>query len=74
MDPDLLFVLGCVFSVLSIPAIISALVDGRTPRAPILIILLSGGMMTYAVSERPNAYSFDTLPDVFARVIAQVVN
>ena len=74
MDSDLLFVLGFVFLVLAIPAVISAFVDGRTPRAPMLIILLGGGMMAYAVSLRPNAYSIAGLPDTFARVVAQLFN
>ena len=74
MDPDVFFVLGSVLAVLSIPAIISALVDGRGPRAPALIVLIGGGMMAFAVSERPGSYSFETVPDVFAKVISQVVN
>lgn len=74
MDPDVIFVLGSVFSILSVPAIISAFADGRAPRAPAIIILLGGAMMAYAISERPGAYSFETAPDVFASVVSRVIN
>lgn len=73
MDPDVLFVFGCVLGVLAIPAVISAFADGRAPRAPALIILLAIGLIGYAMIERPGNYSLDTLPDVFARVISQLL-
>ncbi len=73
MDPDVLFVLGCIICVLAVPAVISAFADGRAPRAPALIILIAGGMITYAIIERPGNYSLETMPDVFARVISQVL-
>ena len=33
MDPDTVFVFGLVLGVLSIPAVVSAISDGRAPRA-----------------------------------------
>lgn len=73
MDPDLLFVLGCVLGVLAIPAVVSAFADERTPRAPALIIVIATGMVAYAVLERPGNYNLDTAPQVFARVIGQML-
>ncbi|KQI70130.1 hypothetical protein AN189_01675 [Loktanella sp. 3ANDIMAR09] len=70
MDTDLIFLGGVVFGILSIPAIISAMVDGRVPRAPALIIMLAAVMIGYAVRQRPGAYTFETLPDVVMRVLA----
>lgn len=70
MDTDLIFVVGVVIAVLSIPAIVSAFMDGRPPRAPALIILIGAVMIGYAVRERPMTYSLDTVPDAFLRVIA----
>lgn len=69
MNPDLMFVLGCVITAFSIPAIISAFSDSRTPRYPALIILIGVVMVGYAISERPGAYTFETVPDVFMRVV-----
>lgn len=73
MDSDLIFVLGCVIGVLAIPAMTSAFLDGRTPRAPAIIILIGGAMIAYAANQRPGAYNFDTLPDVFVRVVGQFI-
>lgn len=71
MDPDVWFVAGVVIGVFSIPAIVSAFADGRAPRAPAMMIIIAGLMIGYAIQQRPGAYGFDTLPDVFVRVVAK---
>ena len=71
MDLDTIFVVGTVITLLAVPAIVSAYVDGRTPRAPAVIIVIGGAMVGYAMSQRPGSYNFETLPDVFVRVVAQ---
>lgn len=71
MDLDLIFVIGCIVAALSIPAMVSAFSDSRTPRYPAIVILIGVLMIGFAVNERPGAYSFDTLPDVFAKVIGR---
>ncbi len=73
MDFDLIFVLGCIITVFSIPAIVSAFSDSRTPRYPALIILIGIVMVGYAINERPNAYTFETIPDVFAKVVGRYI-
>ena len=47
--------------------------DNRTPRYPALIILIGVVMVGYAISERPGAFTFEALPDVFMRVIGQYI-
>jgi uncharacterized membrane protein len=74
MDSDVLFVVGFAIAVLSIPAIVSAFSDDRSPRVPAIVVLIGGLMIGYAINDRPNAYSFETLPDVFVRVIGKVMN
>jgi len=74
MDSDTIFVVGFVIAVLSIPAMVSAFSDSRTPRVPAIIILIGGLMIGYAINERPGAYSFETFPDVVVRVIGKVIN
>lgn len=71
MDTDTIFVLGAVIAVFTIPAVISAFLDGRTPRVPAVIVLIGAVMIGYAINKRPGAYNFDTLPDVFMRVVGQ---
>lgn len=71
MDSDLLFVLGIVLSVLMVPAIISALIEGRAPRTPAILVIVGGLMIGYAVMQKPMTYGFNTIPDTFVRVIAR---
>jgi len=35
------------------------------------LILIAASMIGYAILQRPMAYNFDQIPDVFARVIAR---
>ena len=70
MDTDLIFVVGFFLLVLSVPAIVSAFLDGRAPRAPALIIMIGALMIAYAVRERPMTYSVETIPDAILRVYA----
>ena len=72
MDSDLIFVVGFFLLVLSIPAMVSAFMDSRTPRAPALIIMIGALMIAYAVRERPMTYSFETIPDAILRVYADI--
>ena len=74
MDTDIIFVVGFIIAVLSIPAIVSAFSDSRTPRVPAIVVLIGGLMIGYAVNERPGAYSFETMGDVFVRVVGKVMN
>ena len=70
MDTDLIFVIGFVLLVLSVPAIVSAFMDGRAPRAPALVVMIGALLIAYAVRERPSVYSIDTIPDAILRVYA----
>ena len=74
MNTDMIFVVGFIIVVLSIPAIVSAFSDSRTPRVPAIVVLIGGLMIGYAINERPGAYSFETIPEVFVRVIGKVMN
>lgn len=70
MDPDLLFVLGISLGVLVIPAIVSALIDGRAPRTPAFLLILCGVMVGYAMMQRPSL-SFNEIPQTFSTVITR---
>ncbi|MEN8894559.1 MAG: hypothetical protein ABF248_00505 [Yoonia sp.] len=74
MDIDLIFVIGCVVLLFSIPAIVSAFSDGRAPRYGTMTLLISTMMIYYATGERPGAYTFETVPDVIMRVIGRYLN
>ena len=73
MDPDLSFVVGIVVLLFSIPSILGALTDGRAPRAAAIMIMIGGGLIGLAIYQKPNAYTFETVPDVFYDVIGRYI-
>lgn len=73
MDADLALVLGLVVAAFSIPSMLSAISDGRTPRASMVTILIAGALVLYAAATKPGGYTVDTIPDAFVRVVARVM-
>lgn len=69
MDPDTIFVLGLGLGVLSIPAIVSAVSNGRRPRIATITMMIAGVMVVYAMSQKPGGYTIEEIPRIFARVI-----
>lgn len=73
MDSDLFLVLGIVLAGFSIPSVLSAITDGRAPRASALTILIAGGLILYAVQTQPGGYTLQDIPNAFVRVAAKYV-
>ncbi|SFR33235.1 hypothetical protein [Litoreibacter janthinus] len=73
MDYDLILVIGIVIGVLTVPAILSAFLDGSAPRVATIAAVMSGGMIVFAVYSAPGGYSISDLPDVFTKVVAGFV-
>lgn len=71
MDSDLALVIGLVLAALTIPSILSAVSDRRAPRASAITILIAGGLIVFAVQDKPGGYQLAQLPDVFVNVIAR---
>ena len=74
MDSDLMFVIGAVLVVLSIPSMFSALADSRPPRAAAIILLIGGTLVVIALGQKPGGVALAQIPDIFFRVIARFVN
>ncbi|SLN22109.1 hypothetical protein [Roseisalinus antarcticus] len=74
MDSDLVFVIGIIILAFAIPAIVSAISDGRTPRGAALMILIGGGLTALAVNQQPGGFQVSEIPDVFVRVIGRYLN
>ncbi|WP_415183330.1 hypothetical protein [Phaeovulum sp.] len=72
MDSDVVLVLGIIIGALSIPAVISAFSDSRPPRAAIIAVVVSGGLILGAIVTKPGGYSAGQIPEVFTRVIAGI--
>lgn len=73
MSYDLALVLGIVIAGFSIPAIVSAFSDSRAPRAAPLMVLMGGGLIAWAVMEKPGGYTMDQIPGVFMKVVRDLV-
>ncbi|MEM7074140.1 MAG: hypothetical protein AAGA28_18390 [Pseudomonadota bacterium] len=71
MNPDLFMAIGILLGVFSIPAVLSALSEGRAPRVAAFTIVTAGLMVLWAVTQRPGGYTLREIPDVFVRVVAE---
>ena len=71
MDADLFLVLGIVLAGFSIPSILSAVTDGRAPRASAITVLIAGGLILIGFQSQPGGYALDEIPDAFVRVAAR---
>lgn len=73
MSTDLALVIGIIVGVLAIPGILSAIIDSNPPRVAAIAVIVSGGLMVYAVYNKPGGYSVSDLPDVFTSVVRQFI-
>ena len=73
MDTDLMFVIGSILTALSIPSIVSAMTDGRPPRAAAIILLIGGVLVIVALGQKPGGLAIGDIPDMFLRVIRRFV-
>ncbi|MBT0959262.1 hypothetical protein IV417_17880 [Alphaproteobacteria bacterium KMM 3653] len=72
MNPDLIFVIGCIVGLLSIPSLIGAFSESRTPRAAAILIMIAAGLIAVAILQKPTGYSIATIPEVFTRVFSDI--
>lgn len=73
MNNDLILILGIIIGVLAVPSLISAFSSSRPPRTALILFVIGGGMISWAIIQQPNTYSFANLPDVFVRVIGRII-
>lgn len=71
MDPDLFLVIGLIVGVLSIPSLLSAFSDGRTPRAGAIMVLIAGVLLVLAFQNKSGGYTVAEVPQVFFKVIGR---
>ncbi|MEY4983374.1 MAG: hypothetical protein RIR62_1640 [Pseudomonadota bacterium] len=71
MDYDLILVIGIVIGVLTVPSMLSAWVDGRAPRGSAVAVLVSGVLVVIALTQNPQRYAFNEMPQVFVEVIGR---
>ncbi|MDE0590726.1 hypothetical protein OU789_12385 [Halocynthiibacter sp. C4] len=73
MDADLFFVIGLGVGVLTVPPILGAMFDGRSPRTAAIMVLISGGMIALASSQKPGGYTINEIPEVVSRVVNKYI-
>jgi hypothetical protein len=69
MTNDILLVAGVMLAVLAVPAVVSAYSDGRSPRAPAIIVMIAGGLIVIAMMNWPGPFHLNDVPKAFVRVI-----
>ncbi len=67
---DLFLVIGIILVGFSIPTILGALSDRRSPRAAAIVILIGGSLVLLALSQKPGGYTLTEVPEAFVRVVA----
>ncbi|KPN64907.1 hypothetical protein XMM379_002317 [Aliiroseovarius sp. xm-m-379] len=74
MTHDLFLVIGICVLVLSIPAILNAMLDGHAPRVAAITVLIGGGLIFMAVRGKPGGYAIADIPDLFVTVLGRILN
>jgi len=74
MDADLALVIGLIIAVFAIPAVVSALSEGHAPRVAAIAVLIGGGLVAFAVMQKPGGYAMNDLPQVVVGVIGRYIN
>lgn len=72
MDSDTALVIGLLVAGFSAPSIVSAISDGRAPRTAMVTLVVGGGLILYALSQKPGGYGIEDVPKTFIKVIADV--
>ena len=74
MQTDLFLVIGIVLGVLALPSMFSAFSEGRAPRIAALLVMISGTLVIYALTQKPGGYDLRDIPLAFYRVAGQILN
>ena len=74
MDYDTALVVGLVVGIFSVPAAVSAIAEHRAPRIAAVALIVSGGLVAWAVTQNPSGYAIGDIPNVVVKVIGRLVN
>ncbi len=73
MLTDYLLTIGLVVGLFSIPSMLAAYADQRTPRLSAAAFVLALSAMLFAYVEHPGGYVLADVPDVMVKVIADII-
>ena len=74
MDLDLIFTAGLFGAAFAIPAFASAFADRRWPTSGLVLLVVGGLAIGYAIQEDPNRYTFANIDDVVVEVLGRFLN
>lgn len=74
MSSDFALVLGTICFALAFPPLLGAFSSGRPPRTSILLFVVAGGLILWALSRSATGYTITELPQVYLRVFRGLVN
>jgi hypothetical protein len=70
---DLYLVIGIIVTAFAIPTILGAMTEHRSPRISTVLILIGGGLILLAFSQRAGGYALAEIPEAFVRVVAYFI-
>ncbi|MDV4146304.1 MULTISPECIES: hypothetical protein [Shimia] len=73
MLSDYLLTSGLVLGLFSIPAMLAAYADLRTPRASMAAFILACAIIAFAYMSHPGGYVIADVPNVVVSVIADII-
>ncbi len=73
MNSDYLLTVGLILGLFSIPAMVSAYADRRSPRASMSAFILSFSIIVGAYITHPGGYALSDMPNVVVAVIADII-
>jgi hypothetical protein len=71
---DIIFVLGLLIAAFCVPSFVSAYANKRRPTQSLILLLIGGGMIYYAIVMNPGVYSLSTVDDVILTVVGRFLN
>ena len=74
MNTDLYLVIGIIVGALAIPALLAAYSESRAPRIGAIMVLISGVLISVALTQKPSGYTFAEIPGIFVKVVAGLIH
>ncbi len=73
MTFEITLIIGGILAVLSVVAVLSALIEGRRPRVASVVVVISGGLLVWAGIQAPPGFGIADVPLVFVTVVAAIL-
>ncbi len=73
MTADVLLVIGIILMILAFPTLLSSFSSGAPLTRVMALVAIGGALIVGAFALKPGGYTFNEIPDVFARVIGSLV-